>query len=176
MITIICIPRTFWGILETFKALRRNAYAFPPNSKGPRSRVPDPCWKINHLPKKVAVASRSHLMLLATPYVSLGLERSGPPEAANCFPQRSHTHGNGFRETASQKMTEIGMGILEKIRNLVDLKGFEPLTSSMPWKRAPNCATGPSFFFYVMRIPHRSYQDAKLLIAEKDAPNWHSYY
>jgi hypothetical protein len=25
----------------------------------------------------------------------------------------------------------------------VDLKGFEPLTSSMPWKRAPNCATGP---------------------------------
>ena len=27
--------------------------------------------------------------------------------------------------------------------NLVDLKGFEPLTSSMPWKRAPNCATGP---------------------------------
>jgi hypothetical protein len=26
---------------------------------------------------------------------------------------------------------------------VVDLKGFEPLTSSMPWKRAPNCATGP---------------------------------
>ena len=26
---------------------------------------------------------------------------------------------------------------------MVDLKGFEPLTSSMPWKRAPNCATGP---------------------------------
>ena len=25
----------------------------------------------------------------------------------------------------------------------MDLKGFEPLTSSMPWKRAPNCATGP---------------------------------
>ena len=27
---------------------------------------------------------------------------------------------------------------------LVDLEGFEPSTSSMPWKRAPNCATGPS--------------------------------
>ena len=27
---------------------------------------------------------------------------------------------------------------------LVDLDGFEPSTSSMPWKRAPNCATGPS--------------------------------
>ena len=25
----------------------------------------------------------------------------------------------------------------------MDLNGFEPLTSSMPWKRAPNCATGP---------------------------------
>ncbi len=28
--------------------------------------------------------------------------------------------------------------------DLVDLDGFEPSTSSMPWKRAPNCATGPS--------------------------------
>ena len=27
--------------------------------------------------------------------------------------------------------------------NLVDLVGFEPTTSSMPLKRAPNCATGP---------------------------------
>ena len=27
---------------------------------------------------------------------------------------------------------------------LVDLRGFEPLTSSMPLKRATNCATGPS--------------------------------
>ncbi len=26
---------------------------------------------------------------------------------------------------------------------MVDLGGFEPPTSSMPWKRAPNCATGP---------------------------------
>ena len=29
------------------------------------------------------------------------------------------------------------------IERLVDLVGFEPTTSSMPWKRAPNCATGP---------------------------------
>jgi hypothetical protein len=28
-------------------------------------------------------------------------------------------------------------------KNLVDLVGFEPTTSSMPWKRAPSCATGP---------------------------------
>jgi hypothetical protein len=31
----------------------------------------------------------------------------------------------------------------KRLRNLVDLVGFEPTTSSMPWKRAPNCATGP---------------------------------
>ena len=29
---------------------------------------------------------------------------------------------------------------------LVDLVGFEPTTSSMPWKRAPSCATGPLLF------------------------------
>jgi hypothetical protein len=28
---------------------------------------------------------------------------------------------------------------------LVDLVGIEPTTSSMPWKRAPSCATGPLF-------------------------------
>ena len=27
--------------------------------------------------------------------------------------------------------------------NMVDLVGIEPTTSSMPWKRAPSCATGP---------------------------------
>jgi hypothetical protein len=30
-------------------------------------------------------------------------------------------------------------------RDLVDLVGIEPTTSSMPWKRAPSCATGPLF-------------------------------
>ncbi len=28
--------------------------------------------------------------------------------------------------------------------DLVDLVGIEPTTSSMPWKRAPSCATGPT--------------------------------
>ena len=32
---------------------------------------------------------------------------------------------------------------LYKVMALVDLVGIEPTTSSMPWKRAPNCATGP---------------------------------
>jgi hypothetical protein len=38
---------------------------------------------------------------------------------------------------------------------LVDLIGIEPMTSSMPWKRAPSCATGPlierTFLFSRMR-------------------------
>ena len=36
---------------------------------------------------------------------------------------------------------------------LVDLVGIEPTTSSMPWKRAPSCATGPlRVFNYLGRI------------------------
>ncbi len=58
----------------------------------------------------------------------------------------------------------------------MDLDGFEPSTSSMPWKRAPNCATGPFHLRYVMRIPHRSYQDAKPLLARKKRRDSNSYY
>ena len=35
------------------------------------------------------------------------------------------------------------IGLCPAFESLVDLVGFEPTTSSMPWKRAPNCATGP---------------------------------
>jgi hypothetical protein len=43
---------------------------------------------------------------------------------------------------------------------MVDLVGFEPTTSSMPWKRAPNCATGPyrrdtTIFAHVMNLVKR---------------------
>ena len=38
---------------------------------------------------------------------------------------------------------------------MVDLIGIEPMTSSMPWKRAPSCATGPHAagmqLFYCLR-------------------------
>jgi hypothetical protein len=34
-------------------------------------------------------------------------------------------------------------GYLQVVENMVDLVGIEPTTSSMPWKRAPSCATGP---------------------------------
>ena len=46
-----------------------------------------------------------------------------------------------FRDVEEHKRFRKSMFCLGFI--LVDLKGFEPLTSSMPWKRAPNCATGP---------------------------------
>ena len=36
---------------------------------------------------------------------------------------------------------EWSRSVLEGV--LVDLVRFELTTSSMPWKRAPNCATGP---------------------------------
>ncbi len=32
-------------------------------------------------------------------------------------------------------------------QTLVELRGFEPLTSSMPWKRATNCAIAPRTMF-----------------------------
>ncbi len=34
-------------------------------------------------------------------------------------------------------------GASKCLKELVDLIGIEPMTSSMPWKRAPSCATGP---------------------------------
>jgi hypothetical protein len=36
------------------------------------------------------------------------------------------------------------------LKGLVDLVGIEPTTSSMPWKRAPNCATGPRGVFPIL--------------------------
>jgi hypothetical protein len=39
---------------------------------------------------------------------------------------------------------------------LVDLIGIEPMTSSMPWKRAPSCATGPhveALNFFIFAVP-----------------------
>jgi hypothetical protein len=33
---------------------------------------------------------------------------------------------------------------------MVDLVGIEPTTSSMPWKRAPSCATGPQVYVTIL--------------------------
>jgi hypothetical protein len=43
-----------------------------------------------------------------------------------------------------QNLTPNWEGVaLQVVDLLVDLIGIEPMTSSMPWKRAPSCATGP---------------------------------
>ena len=38
---------------------------------------------------------------------------------------------------------KLERGICKWSKEMVDLVGIEPTTSSMPWKRAPSCATGP---------------------------------
>jgi hypothetical protein len=47
--------------------------------------------------------------------------------------------GSGLRRCLS----EAEGGCVPRWGCLVDLIGIEPMTSSMPWKRAPSCATGP---------------------------------
>ena len=39
--------------------------------------------------------------------------------------------------------TNIDIGKGSSLVRGVELRGFEPLTSSMPWKRATNCAIAP---------------------------------
>ena len=47
-----------------------------------------------------------------------------------------HPRETGLRLVGADKYLRIN-------ELLVDLVGIEPTTSSMPWKRAPSCATGP---------------------------------
>ena len=47
------------------------------------------------------------------------------------------------------------------IVNLVDLRGFEPLTSSVRLRRAPSCATGPG---WAKGILLEGYPDVKLIL------------
>ena len=61
------------------------------------------------------------------------LPQTTPNEARRC----SGVH-SGLRRAYILAAGTVSLGNV-----LVDLVGFEPTTSSMPWKRAPNCATGP---------------------------------
>ena len=51
------------------------------------------------------------------------------------------------RRVMTQTMTQTrrlrALAQSKLLKDLVDLVGIEPTTSSMPWKRAPSCATGP---------------------------------
>jgi hypothetical protein len=67
-------------------------------------------------------------------------------------------HGLSIQQYWYVYGTRIGCGpqvVVKLAKILVDLVGFEPTTSSMPWKRAPNCATGPRVGFsphYITRF------------------------
>ena len=58
-------------------------------------------------------------------------------------------HGLGLQTNSTGAFGWWGAG--KCLKGLVDLEGFEPSTSSMPWKRAPNCATGPRVSFNIAR-------------------------
>ena len=47
----------------------------------------------------------------------------------------------------------------QSLTNKVDLRGLEPLTSSMPWMRSSSCATGPC-----LSVPGEEYLRLKLII------------
>ena len=48
-----------------------------------------------------------------------------------------------MKQTMTQNPLVCALAPSKLLRDLVDLVGIEPTTSSMPWKRAPSCATGP---------------------------------
>ena len=62
---------------------------------------------------------------------------------------------------------------------LVEHRGFEPLTSSMPWKRATNCANAPKTspegdIFFVPRLPGRPARHYRISpVLTKSAPSPH---
>jgi hypothetical protein len=71
----------------------------------------------------------------------LGL-RSGP---GSCISEQQC--GGGKRcSPVSLAAGGVEGTVVRCLRDLVDLVGIEPTTSSMPWKRAPSCATGPHWF------------------------------
>jgi hypothetical protein len=46
-------------------------------------------------------------------------------------------------QTMTQTLWLQALAPSKSLGDMVDLAGIEPATSSMPWKRAPSCATGP---------------------------------
>jgi hypothetical protein len=62
-------------------------------------------------------------------------------------------HQSGFgRHLDSVNYVLVGGRTVTVCNVVVDLVRFELTTSSMPWKRAPNCATGPRGQLYYYNI------------------------
>ena len=56
--------------------------------------------------------------------------------------REAHQGGNEGKEAKREHSTSFDVACSRKTL-WVELRGFEPLTSSMPWKRATNCAIAP---------------------------------
>jgi hypothetical protein len=56
------------------------------------------------------------------------------------------------------------------LKYLVDLIGIEPMTSSMPWKRAPSCATGPLFYRTTLFLQNDSSYSLGVQLFRQTAP------
>ena len=80
--------------------------------------------------------------------VSGGVEERGRGHVPGCDHISGALRGtDGFKQLSPSRLaqTRQGTGATEAklLSDLVDLVGIEPTTSSMPWKRAASCATGP---------------------------------
>ena len=90
--------------------------------------------------------------LLAEPFNDF-LYPQPEPAADGAHPRPQDTNDNGATWDAAGGISP-GAALLERIARgegsskatMVELRGFEPLTSSMPWKRATNCAKAPCEF------------------------------
>ncbi len=111
-----------------------------------------------------AISQENPLQVNASPAVGalaglsfaweLDQERSGQANSTDgqILPAKVAKRGNQSQQRKCFKLMESGLmywflwgcfGVYVFYFELVDLIGIEPMTSSMPWKRAPSCATGP---------------------------------
>ncbi len=113
-----------------------------------KTKQPDKSWisRIN----KLGLNCRDGRVSIAGQ--SLGEIRSCQFALDHADPRRS------FWTPATAPLSPTGT----HMKVLVDLERFELSTSSMPWKRAPNCATGPRgmLFIIVSRPPEASPRQA----------------
>jgi hypothetical protein len=58
-------------------------------------------------------------------------------------PSRKGRRRGGMKNQRIESVSIFFVALCKPLIYLVDLVGIEPTTSSMPWKRAPSCATGP---------------------------------
>lgn len=95
-----------------------------------------------------------------------GVGDAEEPIVSKCRPDRLHQTRNCFQVMREyrvntpkginpkfwSKMTKqnlLARNCINTSRQLVELAGIEPATSSMPWKRATNCAIAPKAMSYL---------------------------